>query len=57
MAVQSKPRDAQLNLFQISLPSPVLSREVNEKTVKLLARMLWEHAGRSCSAEGVVEDE
>ena len=57
MAVQSKPRDAQLNLFQIPLPSPVLSREVNEKTVNLLARMLLEHAGRSCSAEGEVEDE
>ena len=57
MAGQSKPRDAQLNLFQISLPSPVLSREVNEKTVKLLARMLREHAGRSCSAERKVEDE
>ena len=57
MAVQSKPRDAQLNLFQIPLPSPVLPREVNEKTVKLLARMRREHAGRSCSAEGEVEDE
>ena len=57
MAVQSKPREAQLNLFQTPLPTPVLSKEVNEKTVKLLARMLREHAGRSCSAERKVEDE
>jgi len=57
MAVQSKPREAQLNLFQTPLPTPVLSKEVNEKTVKLLACMLREHAGRSCSAERKVEDE
>jgi len=56
MAVQSKPRD-QLNLFQISRPSPVLPREVNEKAVSLLVRMLREHAGRSCGAEMEAEDE
>ena len=57
MAVQSKPREAQLSLCQIPLPSQVLSKEVNEKTVKLLARMLREHAGRSCSADREAEDE
>jgi hypothetical protein len=35
----------------------VLPREVNEKTVKLLARMLREHAGRSCNAEREADDE
>jgi hypothetical protein len=46
MPKPSQTKNGQLNLFQISLPSPALPREVNQKTVILLARMLREHTGR-----------
>lgn len=50
-----KKNRSQLTLFQRSLPTVVLSKEVNQRTVVLLARMLREHAGR-CRRVGKVPD-
>jgi hypothetical protein len=57
MPKPSKTKNAQLNLFQISVPSPVLPREVNQKTVPLLARMFREHAGRFQQVEKAADRE
>jgi len=57
MPKPSKLKNAQLNLFQIPLPSPALPREVNQKTVMLLARMFREHAGRSQHVEKAADHE
>lgn len=46
MPKPSKRKKAQLDLFQISLPSPALPKEVNQKAMTLLTRMFREHAGR-----------
>ena len=57
MPKPSKKNRGQLNLFQRSLPSLVLSKEVNQRTVVLLARMLREHAGRCRRVEKVADHE
>jgi hypothetical protein len=53
----SKKSRGQLNLFQRSLPTLVLSKEVNQRTVVLLVRMLREHAGRCRRVEKVADHE
>jgi hypothetical protein len=57
MQKSSKPKDGQLSLFQAQTPSPALPREVSQKTVSLLARMLREHAGRSQDPQSEANDE
>jgi len=57
MAKSSKKTRGQLNLFQRSVPSLVLSKELNQRTVVLLTRMLREHAGRCRRLEKVVDHE
>ena len=57
MPKPSKPRESQLDLFQTLAPSPALLREVSQKTVTLLVRMLREHAGKSHGAEREANDE
>lgn len=57
MPKPSKTKNGQLNLFQISLPSPALPREVNQKTVMLLARMFREHTGRFQRSEKAADHE
>ena len=57
MAKSSKKARGQLDLFQRSVPSLVLSKELNQRTVVLLARMLREHAGRCRRLEKVVDHE
>jgi hypothetical protein len=57
MPKPSKKNRGQLKLFQRSLPSLVLSKEVNQRTVVLLARMLREHAGRCRRVEKVADHE
>jgi hypothetical protein len=52
-----KPREDQLHLFQTPAQSPALPREINQKTVSLLARMLREHAGKSHGADREANDE
>jgi hypothetical protein len=57
MPKSSKKNRGQLNLLQRSLPTLVLSKEVNQRTVVLLARMLHEHAGRCRRVEKVADHE
>jgi len=64
MQKSSKPKDGQVSLFQAQIPSPalpphrsVVPREVSQKTVSLLARMLREHAGRGQYPQSEASDE
>jgi hypothetical protein len=57
MQKSSKPKDGQVSLFQAQIPSPALPREVSQKTVSLLARMLREHAGRGQDLQSEASDE
>jgi hypothetical protein len=52
MKKQSKPRVAQMKLFQAPQEVPELPREVRQKMMRLLARMLRGHATRVLASSG-----
>ncbi len=57
MQKPSRPGDGQLSLFQVPDANPALPREVSQKAVSLLARLLREHAGRAQDGQSEADDE